>query len=223
MSLSLIPALFGLIISLKMIEPKVHKEETTNIYAHLREALSYFRNNYQLRMLSLSKIIEYAQGEAGYQFKSVFVNTLWPLWAVGLSKMMSNVGAALSFHFSGKIIKKYKPFPVLLVGRVYSIIGGFIALIYPTVFSPVIMSSSSVFFGSDTIAMSDLLQKQYSTHQRSIMGSLNSLVGSIVFAIVAFGLGFFADQIGPANALLALKLLAVISTLILWKLFRNKN
>lgn len=223
MWLSVVPAVFGLIISLKMTEPKIHKEKTTNIYAHLHEAMSYFRNNYKLRMLSLSKIIEYAQGEAGYQFKSAFVNTLWPLWAVGLSKMMSNVGAALSFHFSGKIIKKYKSFPVLLVGRVYSIIGGVIALVYPTVFSPVIMSSSSVFFGTDTVAMSDLLQKEYNTHQRSTMGSLNSLVGSIVFAIVAFGLGFFADHIGPANALLSLKLLAVVSTLIIWNLFRNNK
>lgn len=221
MWLSVIPAILGLMVSFKMVEPKIHKKETTNIYAHLKEALLLFKENYKLRTLSIAKIIGFAGSEAGYQFRSAFVYTLWPIWAIGFAKMLSNIGAALSFHFSGKIIKKYKSFPILITGKIYSIISDVIALIYPTIFSPILMSSTSVFFGTSTVVTSDLLQKEYSSHQRSTMGSLNSLFGSIAFAIVAFGLGFFADQIGPAKALLLLKLLAGVSLFLIWKLFRK--
>lgn len=221
MWLSVIPAILGVLISLKMTEPKVHKDVTTNVYAHLSKALEYFKTNYQLRTLSLANIIGYAQGEAGFQFRSAFVNTLWPLWAVGSAQMLSNIGAAISFHFSGKIIKKYKPFPILMVGKVYGIASNIVATVYPTIFSPLLMSSNSLSFGTYTVAMSSLLQKEYSQQQRSTMGSLNSLFGALAFAVVSFGLGFFADKIGPANALLSLQVLAGVSLFLIWKVFRK--
>jgi MFS family permease len=223
MWLSVIPAIIGLLVSLKMVEPKIHKEKTTNIYVHLKESISYFKSNYKLRTLSISDIIGYAQEEAGYQFRSAFVNTLWPIWAVGLAKMLSNIGAALSFHFSGKFIKRHKSLPILLGGKIYSLLSNIIATVFPTVFSPLLLSSNSLFFGTGTVAMSDLLQKEYSAHQRSTMGSLNSLFGSVAFAIVAFGLGLFADLIGPAKALLSLQVLAVVSLFLIWRLFKNKG
>ena len=73
-----------------------------------------FKGNYKLRTLSISKIIGYAQGEAGYQFSSAFVNLLWPVWAIGFSKMLSNIGAALSFHYSGRIIKSGRNYEELI-------------------------------------------------------------------------------------------------------------
>lgn len=223
MWLSVIPAILGFMISLRMIEPKIHKVETTNIYVHLKEAISLFKKNNNLRTLSLSSIVGYAQGEAGYQFRSAFINTIWPVWAIGLAKMLSNIGAAISFHFSGKIIKKYKSFPILIFGKVYSLLSNVIATIYPTIFSPVLLSSNSAFFGTGSVSMSGLLQKEYSSHQRSTMGSLNSLFGSVAFAFVSFGLGFFADQVGPAKALLSLQVLASISLFLIWKLFRRNK
>lgn len=223
MWLSVIPALLGLIVSFRMTEPKRHKADETNIYAHLREALLLFKQNYNLRILSLSRIIGYAQGEAGYQFRSAFIATLWPVWAIGFGKMLSHTGAALSFHFSGRIIKKYKSFPVLIVGKLYSITSNVLATVFPTVFSPVILASSSFFFGTGAVGISNLLQKEYTDKQRSTMGSLNSLFGSVAFAVVAYGLGLFADQVGPAKALLSLQLLAVVSLFLIWKLFRKKR
>lgn len=223
MWLSVIPALIGLFLAFKMTEPKVHKVETTNIYEHLQESLRLFKSNYRLRVLSLSKIIGYAQGEAGYQFRSAFINTLWPIWAIGLSKMLSNIGAALSFHFSGRIMKKFKPLSVQVFGKVYSLVSNILALAIPTVFSPVILASNSIFFGTGTVAESELLQREYTDKQRSTMGSLNSLFGSIAFAIVATSLGVFADQLGPAKAMLLLQVLAAISLGLLLKLRSSKK
>lgn len=221
MWLSVIPAFIGVLISFQIVEPRVHKIETTNIFAHTMESLKRFKNNKKLRTLSLSNIISYSAGEASYLFTSAFVVTLWPIWAIGFAKMLSNIGAAFSFHFSGRIIKKYHSFPVIIFGKVYSIVSGIIATIYPTAVSPVLLSSTSIFHGTETVGFSNLLQREYSAHQRSTMDSLNSLFGNVGFAIVAFVLGLFADQIGPALALLSLNTLSVISVFLMYKAFKS--
>ena len=108
MWLSVIPVFLAFVVSFFVIEPKT-TEKSGNIYAHLKDSLVLFKTNYSLRMLSLSKIVGYARGEAGYQFRAAFINSVWPIWAVGFEKMITNVVAALSSYFAGKIIKRFKP------------------------------------------------------------------------------------------------------------------
>lgn len=221
MWLSVPPAALGLILACMVVEPRVYTTKTTNVYAHLREALNLFAQNAKLRTLSLANIISYASGEAGYQFQSAFMSTLWPVWAVGLAKMLSNIAAAISYHVSGKLIRRYHALPLLLTGKVYSIVSNILATLFPTLFSPLMLSSNSMFHGVETVAVSDLLQKEYDSHKRSTMGSLNSLAGSIAFAIVAYALGFVADSIGPAHALLSLQVLSAFSLILLWNVFKK--
>ncbi len=223
MWLSVIPAILALSVSFAIVEPNVHIQKSGNILDHLKEALRFYKDNSKLRILSLSNAIGFAQGEAGYQFRSAFIVTLWPVWAIGLAQMLSNIGAALSFRFGGKIIGKYRSLPVLYWGKVYSLVSNTVATLFPSGLSPILLSSNSLTFGSGVVAMSDLLQKEYSANQRSTMGSLNSLFSSFAFAIVSLGLGLFADTIGPAKALLSLQVLALVSTLLLWKLFGSSE
>ncbi|MBU1084924.1 MAG: MFS transporter [Candidatus Beckwithbacteria bacterium] len=221
MWLSVLPAMAGLWVSVGLVEPKVHEKKSGNIYAHLKKAINGFLSNKKLRKLSLASIIGYAGGESGYQFSSAFIQTLWPIWAIGVSKALTNIGAAISFYFSGKLIKKYGEYKLWVVGKIYSLVTSTVALIFPTVASPLIMATSSVFFGTSTVASSTLKQFEYTQEQRSTMDSLNSLFGSIAFAIVSFCLGLVADLLTPAKALLSLQVLAVISLSILWGLFRK--
>lgn len=168
-------------------------------------------------------MIGFAQGESSYQFRSAFINTVWPVWAIGIASMIFHLLAAFSFHFSGKVIKKYHPLPTLIFGKLYSLASNALALIFPNLASPILLSSNSSFFGTGTVAMSQLLQSEYTSKQRSTMGSLNSLFGSFAFALVAFTLGLFADVLGPAKALLPLQLLAIISLTLVWRLFHQTN
>ena len=54
------------------------------------------------------------------------------------------------------------------------------------------------------------------------MGSLNSLLGSIAFAIVSLALGLFADKLGPIKALLIIQVSMVVTIGIYWKLFKRE-
>jgi MFS family permease len=223
MWISVVPAIFGVLIALQIREPRIHKEATTNMFAHLKEAIRLFRKNDRLRTLSLADAISYAQGEAGYQFRAAFIQTLWPLWAIGLAKTLSNIGAAISFHFAGRIVRKHNALPVLLVGKLYSLGSNIVSTVIPTPVSPIILSSSSLFFGTGIVASSDLLQREYSAAQRATMTSLTSLLSSVAFAIVALGVGLAADGIGPARALLSLQTLAIVSFLLNWKVFKAER
>lgn len=217
--LSVIPQLLCLLLSLRLIEPKVEKKIDTNIYNHLKEALTKFKQNHKLRMLSISSIISYGIGESSWQFQTAFYNTLWPVWALGIAKTLSNIGAAFSFHFSGRIIRKFEALRLLLMSSLYNRIVGLIATIFPTIISPLLMSSTSLTFGASSVAENSLMQAEFTKKQRATMGSLNSFGGSLFFAVFAYFLGSVADSFGPAKALILVNLLMFGVTYIYWKLF----
>ena len=221
--LSVIPQFLCFILSFWIIEPKVHYQKTTNIYAHLKDAIMLFIKNPKLRWLTTADMIGYGVGESAWLFKSAFVQLFWPFWAIGLAQTLANTGAFISFYFSGKLIKKFGELKLLISGEVYSRITGFIAYGFPTVFSPAITTTSSLFYGVEQTSKNTLLQKEFTDHQRASMASLNSLAINIFFGIFAIILGAYADKFGPTNALILANILLLPVILIYLKLFRQKK
>lgn len=213
MWLSVIPQLICLFIGFRIIDSKKIIEHTDSILTHLKEGLTVFFRNSDLRLLSIASILDYGIGETSYQFQAAFYNMVLPIWAVGVAKTLSNVGAAIGFRFSGKIISKFKAINILLFGELYSKVTNFTALIFPTALSPFLMATNSVFFGTGSVAESSLMQKEFTDKQRATMSSLNSFAGSLFFGLFAFMTGLFADRIGPRNALLINQ---VISLSVIW-------
>lgn len=210
-----------LIVSYLIIEPHFMQKLNTNVFAHTKEAIILFIKNKKLRLLSIASIISYSTSELKWQFGSAFVATVWPLWAIGISKMLPSFGASLSFYFSGKLIRKFKAITILLFDSIYGKIISFISLIFPTVFSPLLMSTPSFLFGVGKVAETTLMQHEFSNHQRATMSSLNSLGGSIGFAIMTLVLGRLADSLGPAKALIILTIIGLPVIYLYWKIFRN--
>jgi MFS family permease len=64
---------------------------------------------------------------------------------------------------------------------------------------------------ASSVCETKLLQTEFNHKQRATMGSLNSLAGSLFFAIFAIFLGFLADKYGVRNALLIKTILSCIS------------
>lgn len=221
MWLSVIPQIICLILSYQLIEPKIHGKESGNIFVHLKDAYRNFITNKKLRLLSISSISGYAFGEAGYEFQAAFYNTLWPVWAIGLAKTMSNLLATLSFHFSGRLIRRFNGLKVLIIDNIYNRVVNISAVAFPTVLSPFLMSSTSMFYGVTSVTKSSLMQKEFTNQQRATMGSLDSFAGSIFFGILAFALGFLADKMSPAKAILILQVFQLGNLFIYWKLFKH--
>ncbi|MBI2196167.1 MFS transporter [Candidatus Daviesbacteria bacterium] len=223
MWLSVIPNIVLVMISLGLVETRKYINESGNIYSHLKEALGLFRKNYRLKLLSITSATGFALGESGFQFQPIFINSLWPLWAVGVARAFSFIGGSISFYFAGPIIQKLKALNTLIINSIVSRLLNLLALIFPTIASPAIMSATSLAYGSSEVAKNSLLQKEFSDEQRATLGSINSLAGSILFGVVSFSLGLFADKIGPLRALIIINILLAIPILLLWKLFHHER
>jgi hypothetical protein len=223
MWLSVIPQVICLLIAFKLIEPKKQIRESSNIYSHLTTSLAKIWSNRKLRLLSINSVIGYAIGESTYQFRSAFVNTIWPLWAVGFSKVLPSVGAGIGYWYSGRIIKKFGAFKLLLVSNIFSKIINIFSLVFVTVFSPILMSSTSLFFGVNNVAESKLMQKEFTDEKRATLGSISSFFGNFAFGIFAIILGLFADKFGPTMALLFASIISLPTLIINWSLFKDNK
>lgn len=220
--ISVIPQLICFIISLQIKEPKVHqKNESGNVYKHLKEAIYLFLKNPKLRMLSLSGILGYGFGESSFLFRGAFFASIWPIWAIGLASMLSNFGATIGFYISGKVVDRFGAFKVLLIGSTYNRFIDFVSLIFVTPISPLLMSTTSFHYGISSVAKNSLMQKEFSDQQRATMSSLNSFASSIFFAVVSFCLGLLADRLNPVQALLLLESLMIINIYVYWRMFKS--
>ena len=212
-----------LVVCYLLIEPRNRKKLDTNLFAHIKEAVSLFVSNKKLRLLSLASILSYSISELKWQFNSAFVVTVWPIWAIGISKMLPSFGATLSFYFSGKLIRKFKAVTILLFDSVYGKVISVISLLIPTAFSPLLMSTPSFLFGVSTVAEKTLMQHEFSDHQRATMSSLNSFGGSIGFALMSLVLGGLADAMGPTKALVILTIIGLPVIYLYWKIFKDDH
>ncbi len=220
MWLSVIPQVICLALSFFLIEPHIHSKKSGNIYSHLGEAFKQFSHNKKLRLISISSIFRSQFDEVAYAFQAAFFQTLLPFWAIGIVKAFSNVEGILSFHFSGKVIKKFNSIKILVVDNIYSSFVNIVAVALPTILSPLLMTTTSAFYGTTTVARSSLMQEEFTNEQRSTMGSLISFAGNIFFAILSISMGFLADVFSPSRAFL---ILMVVQLGILWFYWKLKE
>ncbi len=224
MWLSVIPQVVCLYISFQITDRSNNKISETSVIQDLKRGFAAFKNNANLRLLTISSILDYGFGETSYQFQAAFYNTILPIWAVGIAKTLSNIGAAIGFRFSGWVINKLGAINTLFYGEIYGKCVAFFSLIVITKLSPFLMSTSSIFFGTGSIAEASLMQKEFSDQQRATMSSLNSFAGSLFFGILVYLIGFLADKFDPRNALLLLQIGSLSVLYILWRLFKqNRN
>jgi MFS family permease len=218
--LSLLPQVLGLAIGLFTIEPKRHgREIETNLLAHLREAMAAFARDWMLREVSLAAMVGFALGEAKHMFYPAYFTVLWPAWGLGIASMLTHAFGALGFRAAGGLIRRLRELPLLLWSNLLSIVFGISATAIPTIASPAISALAAFPYGPSVVAQVSLMQKAFTHRQRATMGSLVSLGGNMLYAFAVFGLGAFADRVGPQYALLTAEILSISVTLLYWRLF----
>jgi MFS family permease len=221
MWLSIVPKVLMVALSFRFLEPQTHIEKSTNVFAHLRQALRNIIKNRRLRMLSIGEIIGFSLGEADFIFRTVFIEMLWPLWAIGLARTISNMTAALSYYFAHQLHKRFGEKRLLFGGIFLSNLTNIGAIVWASVLSPALMGSTSIFYGVNTVAKNSMMQREFTDAQRSTMGSLTAFGGSLLFAVVSTLLGWLADQVGVRIALLISTSLSMLPLIFYWLAFRQ--
>lgn len=221
MWLSVLSQLGLLFISYRFVEPKSYSKSEVNIYIHLKKAIRLFIANKRLRLLSIGSMLGFAFGENKYQFRSAFVGTIWPIWAIGASSVLSNFGASLSYYFSSQIIKRFSAQNILYFSSIYNKIIMIIATGIPSIISPILLATTSLLHGVRSVSEGKLFHQEFVNDQRATMSSLNSLGGNILFFIVSITLGAMADNWGPATAMLLLTTIELPTIYIYWNLYKK--
>lgn len=222
MWVTVIPQFLAFVVSLFFIEPPKHYLKEAKGLSLIKESFKQFKLNMKLRLLTFAQVIDYAFGEAAYQFRTTFIATLWPVWAIGIASFMNNLFAAVSYFFSGKVISKFSPYKIFFFEVIYGRIVNLSSLIFPTVVSPVLMSTTSLTYGVGNVTQGMLLQKEYSDQQRATLGSLISLAGSMTFAVVAIIIGAIGDKIGPAKTLIIINIILFAPLIFYRKIFKHR-
>lgn len=202
---SVLPQIGTVIVSLLLVNPP-RSAPRGGKWKHIREAVTEFVREPRLRLLGGASAVNYGVGESVFQFQAAFYALLWPIWAVGLAKTAAFLGGAISFFFSGALVRRFGALPTLMIGRLYSRVVTITALVFPSHFSPALMAMTSLTYGSGVVSTSALLQDEFTDHQRATLGSIVSLAGSVAYAGFAVVMGALADRNGPAFALLVAQL-----------------
>lgn len=223
MWLSVISQITLLCLSYRFSEPSHVSLSSTNVYRHLADAIKLFISNKKLRLLSISDSLSYSTGEVSFQFRASFLQTVWPIWAIGLVSTITHVVASASYYFSGRMISYLGSERVLLIRSIYGKFSSLIAYGIPSVFSPLIVITPSVIYGAGQVAKNDLMQREFSSAQRATMSSLNSLFSSLGFAFMSLAIGLFADFTSPATALFTITLISLPSIPIHYQIFKTRN
>jgi len=223
MWLSVVSQAIMLYISYKFVEPKLRSHLDTNLFAHIKEAVKLFVHNKKLRLLSITDAISFSTGEVSFQFRSAFLQSVWPLWAIGIVSTLTSIGASLSFHFSSKIIRKVGSEKMILIRSIYGKISSLIAYGIPSVYSPLIVITPSIIYGAGQVAKNELMQREFSDHQRATMSSLNSFISNIGFAIMSVAIGLFPDFTSPATALFTMTLISIPIIPLYYQIFKGRN
>lgn len=211
--LSVVPQVLCVLVAWRVLEPRVHGPLESNVLVHLGSALRGIRRDPVLRRITLVSALRYSS-ESAAQLSPVFVAGLWPLWALGLWRTFSHGVAFVGFRVSGWVIGRVGAARTLLFGELLDNVANFVALVRPTAFSPVLLGSPA--YGMSTIAQQTLLQRGFTDRERATMGSLASLLGSMLYALVALGAGLVADRWGIVPALLAIQAVVLFALPLAW-------
>lgn len=221
MIISVIPRIFEVLLSFKLKDVKRYSKENENIILQAKNVIKLVKENKILKKQIIADGISDGIGEATFQFRSAFYKTVWPLWAVGIPGILANIGAFIGSWFSGKVLKKWGNKKVIIFSNLFSIASNWASVLMNNVFSPIVMITNSVF--PTDVAKSDISQKLYKDEYRSSMGSLKSLIGSLMYSVFAILVGLIADWKGAVFTLFVAQFLKFVVVWIYCDIFKKRK
>lgn len=212
--LTLAPQTVALGASLLLHEPRGHLHE---VRPSIRVAVRPFLHSARLQLLVGAAAWRAAWSESSYRFRLAFLQTLWPLWAIGTLQALANGVESITFYASGAVIRRFGSGPALVVDIVCGRVLNVSALLFPSVVSPLLMALTSLTVGVGAVASDTLQQQEFTDRERATMGSISSQVVQLAFGAGAVALGVLADAVGIVHALIVTQLL-VLLTLVPYRL-----
>ena len=219
--LGVVPQILAVFVSFMFQEPSVHVASNKNGFVHLKHAFIKVIHNPRLRLLMIGQAISYGAGEASFNFRNAYINVLWPVWALGIYRSLNNACGFFGYWFSGRIIDRLTAPYVLAFSEAYWFCSQIVAVVISNVISPIVFITGASLYGPFMVARDKLLQSEFADEQRATMGSVASFMGSLFYAVMAFGIGAVSDRYSlAAGVAFGVSISAISMPIYIW-LFRK--
>ena len=179
-------------ICLRFVEPKRHNGEDVTSAKHFIAAIKAFVQNKKLRILAIIQMLNHGISSAGHRFEGAYFNLLIPTWAVNVARIVKQTCGAISFSIA-PYFRRFGFYRILVASSIGMMIIKGTAVILNNFVTPFIQSCVNILYGTSATAESALLQQELSSKQRATMGSIVSLFGGILSAVICWGVGIVAD------------------------------
>jgi len=214
---------FQLFIVLGFVEPEIsRKAKSVSSLMHFKNSWKALIQNKKLRYFAFIKMFQKACGWTTYSFEGAFFNALIPTWAVSVVRIIKQATGIVSYAIA-PYFRKFGFLKTLMTSSFLMFLIDLTALVLNMFITPFIMSFVNLFHGVSETAASALFQKEFTQEQRATMGSIVSLIGALMLAVMYYFIGFVADMYSLYFAmllLLALKFLTVFGYYDLLKRFK---
>lgn len=217
-AISIIPKIVQLIISIKLEEVNKYNIEN-NFINNIKQPFKEVIKNHILMKKIISDSIMKSINESCYQFRTTFYKMVWSEWALGIPRVLSNVGAFISNWMGAKTVSKMSRKNIMIFSNTYSILSNILGVCLKNGLSPVIMVSNSLF--QTEYIDTELEQKLYKDQYRASMGSIKSLFENCFFSLLSVLLGALADNFSIIVAFTIFQLLRVIPLTMNIKIINN--
>ena len=197
---------FGIIpifICLRFVEPKNHTREDATSFKYFVTAIKAFIQNKKLRILATIQMLNRGIGFTAHRFESAYFNMLIPTWAVNIARVIKQTCGAISYAIA-PYFRRFGFYRILVASTIGMTIIKATAVAMNNFVTPFLQSCVNILYGTASTAESALLQQELSSKQRATMGSIVSLLGGILSAVIYWGVGVVADNTSVLFAIIAL-------------------
>jgi hypothetical protein len=197
-------------------------QEKDDYFKIISKGVKAMHSSDSLRNLSIGELIRGVSSEIAWQYRAVFVQAIWPVWAIGLSTAANNIICGMATSKSKLIIKRlggiYKSvYRGLLLSRLIQII----AVAWVNVLSPLTIGLSSIFDSTSNLAIDSEKQNLMPDKQRATVSSLNSFISSITFSVVIILISKAIDVLGINRSLIIFFAISLLSLPFYLKAFKS--
>ena len=200
--ITILPMLIAFLLSFLLKEAPFHKETKNNPFKHFFKALLYFKKNKRLFSFTVADSLHYGLNESAFTINSAFFKTIIPVEFLGVLRFAGYMLSSVTSFLSAKIASFIGLNNTIFFAAMMDNIVNIFSVLCANIFSPILKTFGSGFFGIYSPATGAFIQKEVSDEERATLVSFTSLLNSGFFALGTLLMGFLADLYSPWMAML---------------------
>jgi MFS family permease len=198
-AMSLLPRAVSLYASFGLKDVATHHKSGPKLskLAELRALKDVLLGSTTNRLVVVGRVIIDGFGEVTWQYRALFIASVWPVWAVGLGQPISLAFNTLGGYISHRNAdKKYNYLALMTRNAFVARTTAVVAYAVGNVWSPLMLGAAGVMFSGSKIGFNTYMHEKFTSRNRASAMSAVSLFATLLFAVASIVFGRMIDRYG---------------------------